>query len=915
MPQRTEKQYVFLFGPGAKHAEGDASMKAILGLRGANLAEMARNGMPVPPGFTISTEACSYFAKHDGQFPAGLMDQVKNSLHKLETLAGKKFGDPKNPLLLSVRCGAAVQIPGLMNAVLNLGLNNQTVQGFCEQTNNARAGWDCFCRFVEMFGSTVIGARAGLSRQDYETERSKLKDKYGIAHDSELSASHLRELCDHYRKFFFERTKEPFPQDPLEQLRLALNAAFGSWNSERAEAYRKTHKVAGMLGAAVTVSSMVFGNLDDESGAGWVATRDGVTGSSKPVGRYSVHAQGRDNEDPAQMIRDFHDMPRDKASSWKKVHDQLLDCMHKLEQHYKHPQEIEFTVEQGKLWLLQTMPARRSGRAAVRWAVEMATGQDAATGKPLPRILKAEEAIQMVSVSDFEQMIFPLFELEAEKKAVMIQNGLPLAPGAATGRIVFSGDKADEWLKKDKNERFILAVQDASLFERNHLTSAQGLLLLEGGPFSPMVARARARGKCCVKVQAATVDEKSLTLNGHFLKEGDWISLNGFTGAIYEGDVPVEYNPISAAIVDGRKTEQKQMLFRLYKQISTWADKIRTIEVRASVEDDRDVDVARRFGASGIGLCRIGTLLETEDVEGLWREFIWADEPSVRQKMLARILPLLRQELESVFKQADRLPVSLCLLDQPLSSKLQLAGREMEDMARRLGLSLEKTRERQKKLLRESPFDGLAGCRLLIMHPELCRMQMQAITEAAFNLEKRGMRVSGEIMLPLASSRVEFDRCARLVRKDLEELSKDRKTRSRFSIGASIATPRAALTADSLAEAAEFFSFDMNTLTRIGFGYIEDDLNAFLPQYLNEKILPADPFQSLDILGVGQLVELAVRKARDVQPNLLCGLYGEYGGDLNSVRFCCKTGLNYVSCPPYRIPIARLAAAQAVLKK
>ncbi|HBA83488.1 MAG TPA: pyruvate, phosphate dikinase [Verrucomicrobia bacterium] len=916
MPQKTEKQYVFLFGPGARHTEGDASMKTILGLRGANLAEMARHGMPVPPGFTISTEACSFFTKHNGQLPDGLLEQVKASLHKLETLAGKKFGDPKNPLLLSVRCGAGVPIPGLMNSVLNVGLNEQTVQGFSEQTRNARAGWDCFCRLVAMFGATVLGPRAGLGRQDFETERSKLKDKYGVTTDSELSASHLRELCDNYRKFIFEKTGEAFPQDPFEQLRLALHAAFDSWNSERAEAYRKTHKVAGLFGAAVTVSSMVFGNLDDESGAGSVATRDGTTGASKPVGLYIVNAQGRDTEGLGQMAREFHDMPREKAASWKKVYDQLLECMRDLEQHYKHPQEIEFTVEKGRLWLLQTIPARRSGRAAVRWAVEMATGQDASTGKPLPRMLKAEEAVQMVSVSDFEQMLFPLFDIEAEKKAVMIQSGQPITPGAGVGRLAFSGAKIDEWRKKDKNEQCILVMHGAGPFERRHIAAVQGVLLVDGGPFSPVVSSARALGKCCVKAHAgALLDERGLKLNGHFLKEGDSVSLNGFTGAIYEGQVAIEHNPVVAALVDGKKAEQKQMLYRLYKQLSAWADKFRTIEVRANVEDEGDVDVAARFGAEGIGLCRVGALLEARDLHSLLREYVWAEDASARQKTMTRLLPFLRQSLENVFKRADRMPVGLCLLDRPLDSLLRLSGGDLEDMARRLGLSLEKTRERQKKLLRDALFDGLAGCRLLIMHPELCRLQVHALLEAAFNLEKRGLRLQVEVMLPLASSRAEFDRCALLVRKAMEDLPKDRKVRSRISIGAAIATPRAALTADSLAESAEFLSFDMSTLTRISFDYTANELNAFLPLYLNEKLLPADPFQSLDIVGVGQLVELAVRKARDVQPHLKCGLFGEYGGDPNSVKFCHKAGLNYISCPPYRIPIARLAAAQAVLKK
>ncbi|HOW96417.1 MAG TPA: PEP/pyruvate-binding domain-containing protein, partial [Kiritimatiellia bacterium] len=495
MVHKTSKQYVFAFGPGAKNTEGDASMRAVLGLRGANLAELSRLGVAVPPGFTIATEVCAYFTRHGGQLPSGLLDQVDAAVRKLESLTGMKFGEARNPLTVAVRCGAGVVLPGLMETVLNLGLNDQTVPAFCEQTGNARAGWDGYRLFMERFGAVVIDAEAGLSQSDFDAERSKLKDKYGLAGDADLSAGHLRELCDIYKRLFFQKTRRPFPQDPREQLRMTIAAGLRSWTSGRAEHYRQAHKVAGLLGAAVNVIAMVYGSLDDESGSGIVSSRDGKTGSSRPVGVFRVGAQGIGLSAAASGLKDIHDMPKEKPAAWKKTYEQLAELLHKLEGHYRYPQEVEFAVERGKLWILQAQNAQRSGRAAVRWALEMASGQDAVSGKPLPRVLKAEEALLTLGAPDLDTFLFPLFDAAAERQAILLARGQPLAPGAASGRIVFSLQKAGDLLRKDPAARLVLVCRELGEADRANLRRVQGVLAVGAGLDSTLAAAARAQGR------------------------------------------------------------------------------------------------------------------------------------------------------------------------------------------------------------------------------------------------------------------------------------------------------------------------------------------------------------------------------------------------------------------------------------
>lgn len=912
MVHKAAKQYVFLFGPGAKHTEGDASMRAILGLRGANLAEMSRLGIAVPPGFTLSTEVCAYFTRHGGQGPAGLMDQVDAAVRKLEALTGAKLGDSRNPLTVAVRCGAGVVIPGLMETVLNLGLNDQAVPGFCEQTGNARAGWDGYRLFMERFGAAVLGPEAGLSLSDFDAERSKLKDKYRLAGDADLSAGHLRELCDVYKRLFIEKTRRPFPQEPRDQLRLALTASLRSWTSERAEHYRQAHKVAGLLGAAVTVIAMVYGSLDEESGSGVVSSRDGKTGSSRPVGVFRVGAQGIGLPAAAAGLKDVHDMPKEKPAAWKKVYEQLAEVLHKLESHYRYPQDIEFTVEKGRLWILQTQNAQRTGRAAVRWALEMASGQDAVSGKALPRVLKAEEALLTLGVGDMEAFLFPLFEAAAERQAILLARGQPAAPGAAAGRLVFSVQRAREFLRKDRAARLILACRDPGEAIGPDLRGLQGLLAIGGG--SSLVAAARGQGRAAVAIGSGVrLDARARTLvfNGHALGEGDGISLDGFTGAIYRGEVPCETASPAAAIVGGRKSEQKTPAARLYRQLSEWTDRSRKMEVRAAARGPRDTKAGRNLGADGFLYFPEPALLEKE---GLWliREYLWTDDPAPRRKALDGLQALYRSALEELFEAAGGQPVCIRVLNEARDPWTALHGGELETLARRLGLSLEKARERQKQHAEAPRVDG-PGRRLLLRHPDLGAMQAAAIAEAACLQEKHGVKVLPEIALPRVAGRAEFDLCSRLVREAVTRVLKERKTRLKFSIGVMIDTPRAALTADHLAESAEFFLFDGDELTRSAYGFPRHAAGAAVAEQVERRVLAADPFQTLDAGGVGQLIELAVRKGRETRPDLQCGLYGEHGGDPNSVKFCGKVGLNHVVCSPYRVPLARLAAAQAAI--
>ncbi len=911
------KQYVYFYGFGKKHTEGDSTLKAVLGGKGANLAEMAIAGLPVPAGFTISTEACAYYSKNGSKYPPGMVDQVKAKLKKLEQMMGKKLGDPNDPLLVSVRSGAAISMPGMMDTVLNLGLTDKSVQGFIRKTGNARTGWDCYRRFIDMFGDVVMGPSTGLNHHHFEVELAKLKEKYGVKDDTDLTADQLKELCQVYERVYHEHVKKPFPQDPWEQLDLSIRAVFGSWNSERAEKYRIINKVTGLLGTAVNVCSMVYGNMGESSGTGVAFSRHSATGENVPQGDYLINAQGEDVVAGIRTPKDLSDMVNEPNPIWKKAHKDLCTIMHKLERHYKHPQDVEFTVEQGTLWMLQTRNAKRAGIAGVRWAVEMATGKDFYTGAKQDKIITPQTAISHVTGSDLEQLLFPIFHADAEASAQQFAKGVPAGPGAALGQIVFHAHDAEDRLKKDPNAKLILVRHETTPEDVGGMWAAQGILTKIGGASSHAALVARGWGKCCVVGADALVidyDNRTVSCGQTLLREGEWISLNGSTGVVYQGQIPTDVSPVVAAVVNNNPAAKKHPIYKMYKQISDWADQFRKINVRTNADTPKDSEIARAFGAEGIGLCRTEHMFFEGDRIWAKREFILAEDKKAREKALDKLLPFQRSDFEGIFVAMNGHPVTIRLLDPPLHEFLPHDDKGQQEMARRLNTPVEKIRQRVKQLHEANPMLGHRGCRLSITYPELIVMQTTAIIEAACNVAKKKVKVMPEIMVPLVGNKTELDYCEQIIRKTADQIIKDRKAKVSYMVGTMIEVPRAAVTADQIAETAEFFSFGTNDLTQMTLGFSRDDIGTFLPDYLEKKILPYDPFGSLDIQGVGKLVEMAVQKGREARPGLKCGICGEHGGDPNSVKFCAKVGLNYVSCSPFRVPIARLAAAQAAIK-
>jgi len=913
-----QKKYVYFYGFGKKHTEGGSGDRAIIGGKGANLAEMAVAGLPVPPGFTVSTEACAYFSKHDSKYPPRMIEQVKEQLSKLEKLMGKKLGDAKDPLLVSVRSGAAVSMPGMMDTVLNLGLNDKSIHGFIQQCGNERAGWDCYRRFIDMFGSVVMGPSTNLEHEHFEHELQRIKSKYGASEDTDLTAAQMNEVVDAYKVVYQDHVKKPFPQDPFQQLDYCIKAVFGSWNSERAEKYRQINKITGLLGTAVNVCTMVFGNLGEDSGTGVAFTRDGSTGDSKPMGEYLINAQGEDVVAGIRTPKNLDVMPEESNAIWKRAYEELTTIMRRLEMHYKYPQDVEFTVERGKLWMLQTRNAKRTGLAGVRWAVEMATGKDVVTGKSQAKILTPKEAVMTVTGSDLEQLLFPIFDPASEKKAKVYTSGLPAGPGAAVGKIVFSAQEAEKAVKKNPKEKVLLVRHETSPEDVGGMWAAQGILTSTGGMTSHAAVVARGWGKCCIcGAGGLKIDYRNKTINNGtvMLKEGDWLSLNGSSGVAYIGQLETQSSPVVAAIVKRDKKALNHAYYKMYKQVSDWADQFRKINVRTNADAPADAVAARSFGAEGIGLCRTEHMFFEGDRIWAIREFILAGTKAEREKALTKLLPYQRKDFEGIFTAMAGLPVTIRLLDPPLHEFVPHGPNEQEEMAARLKVPRELVQSRVQQLHEFNPMLGHRGCRLSVTYPELCVMQTKAIIEAACNIEKRkGIKVLPEIMVPLIGTKAELDFLEKIIRKVADAIISERKSKVKYMVGTMIEIPRAALTADEIAETAEFFSFGTNDLTQMAFGFSRDDIGTFLPDYLNEKLLPQDPFQSLDIAGVGQLVEMGVRKGRETRPGLKCGICGEHGGDPASVKFCAKVGLNYVSCSPYRVPIARLAAAQAAIK-
>ena len=910
------KKYVYFYGGGKKMTDGDRTMRELLGGKGANLAEMSNAGIPVPPGFTVSTEACGVYEKQ-GAYPKEMMQQVKKELAKLEKLEGKKLGAGKNPLLVSVRSGAAQSMPGMMDTVLNLGMNDKSVRGFIEVTKNPRAGWDCYRRFIDMFGDVVMGPSSTLEHHHFEEALVKIKKKYKAKNDTDLTAEQLEELVGDYKKIYKKHVGSPFPQDPMKQLEYSINAVFDSWQTERAVKYRILNKITGLIGTAVNVQTMVFGNMGDDCATGVAFTRDGSTGEAKPMGEYLINAQGEDVVAGIRTPQNLDDLANESDAGLVKAGAQLLKTMAMLEKHYKYPQDVEFTIQQGKLYMLQTRNAKRVGIAGVRWAVEMATGQDVISGEKQKKLLTPKTALQTVTGSDLEQLLFPIFDAKEEAKKTPFVTGLPAGPGAAFGEIVFDSHKAEEIKKKYPKKNLILVRHETSPEDVGGMGAAEGILTSTGGMTSHAAVVARGWGKCCIcGAGELKIDYKkgTVSVGKKTFKAGDVISLNGSTGKVYEGEIANESSPVVAALVEGNKKAQKHWIFKMYQTVSDWSDKFRKINVRTNADSPADSAAAIAFGAEGIGLCRTEHMFFEGDRITDVRRFILAENEKDRNKAIKKLLPHQRKDFEGIFKAMNGKPVTVRLLDPPLHEFLPHTEADMKKMAKEIGVPLAKIKDRVAALHEFNPMLGHRGCRLSITFPILCEMQTRAIIEAAVKVTKKGIKVLPEIMIPLIGTKAELDYLEEIVRRVADEILKREKSKVKYLVGTMIEIPRAALTADQVAESAEFFSFGTNDLTQMTFGYSRDDIGTFLPDYLEKKMLDVDPFAQIDESGVGQLVEMAVQKGRQTRPSLKCGICGEHGGEPASVKFCVHAGLNYVSCSPYRVPIARLAAAQAAIE-
>jgi pyruvate,orthophosphate dikinase len=906
----TITKYLYVFS--ASKTEGEASMKNLLGGKGANLAEMCRLGIVVPPGFTITTEACTEYTKNGRDYVLNLIkDEVKAGVALIEAEMGKKFGDNADPLLLSVRSGARASMPGMMDTILNLGLNDEAVEGLARKMNNDRFAWDSYRRFVQMYGDVVMGLKP-VSKEDhdpFEVIIDMVKDEKGVKLDTDLDADDLRELVHRFKSLIRARLGRDFPTDPWEQLWGSVLAVFESWNNNRARVYRELNDIPESWGTAVNVQAMVFGNLGNSSATGVAFTRDAGTGEDLFNGEFLVNAQG---EDVVAGIRTPQQITLEGSRRWAQlacvseeerkrlypsleeimpeVYLQLINAETTLENHYKDMQDVEFTIQEGKLWMLQTRNGKRTGAAMVRIAMEMFR----------EGMIDEKTAIMRVAPDRLDELLHPIFDTAALKKARVLARGLPASPGAATGQIVFFADEAEEWAKK--GNAVILVRLETSPEDLRGMSVARGILTARGGMTSHAAVVARGMGKCCVSGAGAVhVDYKNhtMTIDGQTWHEGDWISLNGSTGEVYEGQITT---------MDAELSGDFGSLMQL-------AEKYRRMDVRANADTPEEALIARKFGATGIGLCRTEHMFfEGERIRAV-REMILADDEAGRRKALAKLLPIQRGDFEGLFREMDGLPVTIRLLDPPLHEFVPHDDASQQLMAREMKVSLGKIKMRVEELHEFNPMMGHRGCRLGITYPEITEMQARAIIEAALNMKAKGIDVKAEIMVPLVGTVREFNAQASVIRSTADAVFAERGEKIHYLIGTMIETPRAALIADSIGAQAEFFSFGTNDLTQMTLGFSRDDAGKFLPHYLKKGMYEHDPFQSIDQKGVGLLVEMAVQKGRSVRKDIEVGVCGEHGGDPASVAFFYRAGLDYVSCSPFRVPIARLAASQAAIRE
>ena len=901
-PAKTRRN-VYYFGDGK--ADGAGNMKPLLGGKGANLAEMTRIGLPVPPGFTITTEVCTYFTENKRTYPKGLEAEVEAALAKVEKSVGKKLGDKERPLLVSVRSGARDSMPGMMDTILNLGMNDTVVEIVAQKTNNPRFAWDSYRRFLQMYGDVVMGVqkRAGEDHDPFESVIEHLKDERHGNHnfpDVQLTVDDLKELVRRFKDLIKERTGKSFPQDPRKQLWGSIGAVFGSWDNDRAIVYRRKYGIPHDWGTAVNVQTMVFGNMGNTSATGVAFTRDPASGEKVFYGEYLINAQG---EDVVAGVRTPHPIAK-LAEEMPEAHKALMKVRALLEKHFKDMQDLEFTVEDNRLYILQTRNGKRTGLAAVRIAVEMVE----------ERLITKEDAIKRIPADSLGHLLAPIFDRKSIAAAKKIGSGLAAGPGAASGHVVLSAEEAVR--RAHRGEKVVLARIETSPEDLRGMIAAEGILTSRGGVSSHAALVARQMGKVCVcGASAIEIDyqKRTLSASGVTLKEGDHISIDGTAGEVFAGEVTTAPSEIVQVLVDRSLDGKKSATYQQYAKLMSWVDRARELDVRTNADTPEQVQNAVAFGAQGIGLCRTEHMFFEGDRIDAMREMILAEDKAARVKALAKLLPYQRKDFAGIFKALDGLPATIRFLDPPLHEFLPHEKEQQLDLAKKIGIPVETISRRVRELHEFNPMLGHRGCRLGIVYPEISEMQARAVFEAAAEVQKKGKKVRPEIMIPLVGFPKELKLQIEIVNRVAAEVAKEKKTKFNYLVGTMIEIPRAALVADEIAKDAEFFSFGTNDLTQTTLGMSRDDSGSFLPAYAELDIVPNNPFASIDQKGVGKLMEITRDLGRKTRPNIKLGICGEHGGEPSSVKFCHQLGLAYVSCSPFRVPIAKLAAAQAAL--
>ena len=899
------KKWVYFFGAGK--AEGDGSQRSLLGGKGAGLAEMSRIGLPVPPGFTITTEVCTYYYGNKKSYPKSLEAEVKGAVARVEKIMGTKFGDrAAMPMLVSVRSGARDSMPGMMDTILNLGLNDETVRTLAKATKNDRLAWDCYRRFIQMYGDVVMNVqkRANEDHEPFEVVIHELKQEryHADIDDPKLTVNDLQELVARFKKLIKERTGTAFPQDPWKQLWGAVGAVFGSWMNDRAVVYRRKYNIPSEWGTAVNVQAMVYGNTGDKSGSGVAFTRDPATGEKVFYGEFLINAQGEDvvagvrTPEPVAQLKNY--MP--------KAFQELEKIRQTLEKHFKDVQDFEFTIQDGKVFMLQTRNGKRTGLAAVRFAIEMEK----------EKLIDWKTAIRRVPADQLDQVLAPVFDRNAVKAAKCIAKGLPAGPGAAAGKMYLNADRAAA--AAAKGEKVLLVRNETSPEDLRGMIAAEGILTAKGGVSSHAALVARQMGKVCVCGAAALqidYSAKTMTVDGVTYKEGDFLSIDGTAGEVYPGQIPTAASEIVQVLIEKSLDAKQSQTYQNFKKLMDWCAKISRLDVRTNADTPEQTAHAIAFGAVGIGLCRTEHMFFEGNRIDAMREMILADTKERRQEALAKILPYQREDFVGMFRELKGFPATIRFLDPPLHEFLPHEGSAQNDLAKKMGVPVEKIKQRVKELHEFNPMLGFRGCRLGIVHSEISEMQSRAVFEAAGEVQKAGIKVHPEIMIPLVGFKKELDLQVEVVHRIAHEVMKEKGVKLNYLVGTMIEVPRGALTADEIAETAEFFSFGTNDLTQTCLGMSRDDSGSFLGPYQELEIVKKNPFATIDQEGVGQLITMAVEKGNKTRPGIKLGICGEHGGDPDSVKFCHRAGLSYVSCSPFRVPVARLAAAQAMVEE